>query len=109
MARSLVFSKRAGGIWWRCGCCGVDQAIDPPAQNGALFKPALTAAEMCRVVRDADKLQRYVPGAQPLLLGNTMIALICGDCRKPVLRAMEQAAPRSIVDVDDAAHLLGDF
>lgn len=100
MARSLFFNKRAGGVWWRCGHCGDDQEVTHPVDS---------ARGMCRRIRDTDRLELAAPGARPLLLGNQLVALVCESCSKAVLGELGRLAPRSIVDVDPQANLLGDF
>lgn len=100
MASSLFFAKRCGGVHWRCGCCGKDQEI---------YKPVDSAAGLRRVVRDTDKLELAAPGSSPLICGTTLVALICGECKAQVVGELGRIAPRSVVDIDNAANLLGDF
>lgn len=99
MASSLFFAKRCGGTHWRCGYCGKDYEIDSPDSPAALR----------RKVRDTDQLAAFVPGAYELMIGNRLVSLICDECAKPVLAELGRLAPRSVVDVDDAGNLLGDF
>jgi hypothetical protein len=99
MARALFFNKRVGGVFWRCGCCGEDQE---------LTKPVDTARGLCGRVRDTDRLELVAPGALPLLLGNTLVALVCAGCSRAVLGDLARLAPRSLVDTDLQANLLGD-
>lgn len=96
--RALFFYKRSGGSFWRCGHCGEDFPVDQRLSGFELRK-----------VRDVDELQENVPDALPLTIGNTLIGLICSGCFKDVTAKLSNVAPRSLPDLDNAGHLLGDF
>jgi len=98
MSKALFFYKRTGGTFWRCGHCGEDFAVASHRSGLELRK-----------LRDPEQLEKQVPEARQLLLGNTLIALICGDCCKPVTAKLSDVAPRSLPDCDRAGNLLGDF
>ena len=98
MPKSLFFTKRAGGTFWRCGHCGEDFNVEHHRSGFELRK-----------MRDADQLAKQVPQAQHLMLGNVLLALICSECVKPVTAKICDMAPRSLPDCDGAGNLLGDF
>lgn len=111
MARSLFFEKRAGGVHYRCGCCGVDQQIETafPARKVARLVLQSGPDHLDALVRGPSHNGVRGPAPAPLMLGAKLVALICTDCAAPVLQAMELQAPRSYVDTDEHANLLGDF
>lgn len=98
MAKALFFTKRVGGTFWRCGHCGEDFAV-----------PFTCSGFELRKVRDPARLEELVPEARHLTVGVTLIALICGECVKPVTAKLSEMAPRSLPDLDRAGNLLGDF
>jgi hypothetical protein len=111
MARSLFFEKRRGGVFYRCGCCGVDQEIETSFPARKVARLALQAGpdHLDTIARGPSHNGVRGPAPAPLMLGAKLVALICPECAAPVLQAMELQAPRSYVDTDEQANLLGDF
>jgi hypothetical protein len=111
MARSLFFEKRSGGVHYRCGNCGVDQQIETgfPALKVARLVLQAGPDHIESIARGPSTNGVRGPAPAPLMLGAKLVALICPGCCPQTLREMEERAPRSYVDTDDRANLLGDF
>lgn len=102
MAASIFFRKRCGdGSYWRCGCCGKDYEESRARALGRCNDP--------RAARRQFSATGTVQDGVMLQIGNRVVALICADCIKPVTAELGRIAPRSLVDVDNAGNLLGDF